>query len=170
MRPHDIYGELSTILGKISSFAWPSNPVHSECAHVPSAFDTVSSHPSPPSLCAHNTGCNAFRWFQLGRVHCQQASDWFPSSEAINVLHAQATLIYRSVKFAACDSIQRRTRQTERRPIVCEVRANLLRIERVAWSAQRIPTAVFSISRPILYVTKYKKKSKAIPVTGRGGL
>jgi hypothetical protein len=39
----------------------------------------------------------------------------------------------------------KRTIQTERQPLVGEVSANFLRIECVAWSAQRIPAAVFSV-------------------------
>jgi hypothetical protein len=41
--------------------------------------------------------------------------------------------------------LRKRTILTERPPLVGEVSANLLRIEGVAWSAQRIPTAVFSV-------------------------
>jgi hypothetical protein len=37
---------------------------------------------------------------------------------------------------------RKRTIQTERPPLVGEVSANFLRVESVAWSAQRIPTAV----------------------------
>jgi hypothetical protein len=40
--------------------------------------------------------------------------------------------------------VRERTTPTERPPLVDEVSANFLRIEGVAWSAQRIPTAVFS--------------------------
>jgi hypothetical protein len=39
-------------------------------------------------------------------------------------------------------SVRKRPILTERRPLVGEVSAELLRIEGVAWSAQRIPTAV----------------------------
>jgi hypothetical protein len=40
--------------------------------------------------------------------------------------------------------VREETIPTERPPIVGEVSANFLRIEGVAWSARRIPTAVFS--------------------------
>jgi hypothetical protein len=40
-------------------------------------------------------------------------------------------------------------RPTERPPLVGEVRANVLWIEGVAWSAQWIPTAIFCIIRQI---------------------
>jgi hypothetical protein len=38
--------------------------------------------------------------------------------------------------------VRKRTIPTERPPLVGEVSANLLRVEGVAWSEQRIPTAV----------------------------
>jgi hypothetical protein len=38
--------------------------------------------------------------------------------------------------------VRKRTIPTERPPLVGEVSANILRVEGVAWSAQRIPTAV----------------------------
>jgi hypothetical protein len=38
--------------------------------------------------------------------------------------------------------VLKRAIPTERPPLVSEVSANLLRVEGVAWSAQRIPTAV----------------------------
>jgi hypothetical protein len=38
--------------------------------------------------------------------------------------------------------VRKRTIPTERPPLVAEVSANFLRVEGVAWSAQRIPTAV----------------------------
>jgi hypothetical protein len=38
--------------------------------------------------------------------------------------------------------VRKRTIPTERPPLVGEVSANLLPVEGVAWSAQRIPTAV----------------------------
>jgi hypothetical protein len=38
--------------------------------------------------------------------------------------------------------VRKRTIPTDRPPLVGEVSANFLRIEGVAWSAQRIPTAV----------------------------
>jgi hypothetical protein len=41
--------------------------------------------------------------------------------------------------------VRKRTIPTERPPHVGEVSANFLQIESVAWSAQRIPTAVFSV-------------------------
>jgi hypothetical protein len=41
--------------------------------------------------------------------------------------------------------VREQTIPTERPPLVGEVSANFLRIEGVAWSAQRIPTAVISI-------------------------
>jgi hypothetical protein len=43
--------------------------------------------------------------------------------------------------------VRERTIPTERPPLVGEVIANLLRLEDATWSAWRIPTAVFSISR-----------------------
>jgi hypothetical protein len=41
--------------------------------------------------------------------------------------------------------VRKRTIPTERPPLLGVVSANSLRIEDVAWSAQRIPTAVFSV-------------------------
>jgi hypothetical protein len=41
--------------------------------------------------------------------------------------------------------VSKRTIPTERPPLVYEVSANFLRIKGVAWSAQWIPTAVFSV-------------------------
>jgi hypothetical protein len=41
--------------------------------------------------------------------------------------------------------VRERTIPTERPPLVGEVSANFLRIEDVACSAQRIPSAVFSV-------------------------
>jgi hypothetical protein len=41
--------------------------------------------------------------------------------------------------------VRKRTIPTERPPLVGEVSANFLRIEGVAWSARRIPTAVISV-------------------------
>jgi hypothetical protein len=41
--------------------------------------------------------------------------------------------------------VRKRTIPTERPPHVDEVSANFLQIEGVAWSAQRIPAAVFSV-------------------------
>jgi hypothetical protein len=41
--------------------------------------------------------------------------------------------------------VHKRTMLTERPPLVGEVSANILRIEGVAWSAQRILTAVISV-------------------------
>jgi hypothetical protein len=41
--------------------------------------------------------------------------------------------------------VRKRTVPTDRPPHVGEVSANFLRIEGVAWSAQRIPTAIFSV-------------------------
>jgi hypothetical protein len=41
--------------------------------------------------------------------------------------------------------VHERTISIARPPLVGEVSANILRVEGVAWSAQRIPTAVFSI-------------------------
>jgi hypothetical protein len=38
--------------------------------------------------------------------------------------------------------IRKRTIATERPPLVGEVSANILRVEGIEWSAQRIPTAV----------------------------
>jgi hypothetical protein len=38
--------------------------------------------------------------------------------------------------------VRKRTIPTERLPFIGEVTANLLRVEGVEWSAQRIPTAV----------------------------
>jgi hypothetical protein len=38
--------------------------------------------------------------------------------------------------------VRKRTIPTERPPLVGEASANFLRVEGVAWSAQRIPTAV----------------------------
>jgi hypothetical protein len=42
-------------------------------------------------------------------------------------------------------SVRQRTIPTERQPLVNEVSANFLWIEGVAWSARRIPMAVFSV-------------------------
>jgi hypothetical protein len=50
--------------------------------------------------------------------------------------------------------VRKRTIQTERPPLVDEVSANFLRISGVAWSAQRIPTAVnlgFLDPEPLLF-------------------
>jgi hypothetical protein len=50
--------------------------------------------------------------------------------------------------------VRKRTIQTERPPIVGEVSVNFLRIEGVAWSAQRIRTAVnlgFLDPEPLLF-------------------
>jgi hypothetical protein len=50
--------------------------------------------------------------------------------------------------------VRKRTVPTERPPPVGEVSANYLRIEGVAWSAQRIPTAVnlgFLDPEPVLF-------------------
>jgi hypothetical protein len=41
--------------------------------------------------------------------------------------------------------VRKRALPTERPPLVGEVSANFLRVEDVAWSRQRIPTAVFSV-------------------------
>jgi hypothetical protein len=41
--------------------------------------------------------------------------------------------------------VHMRTIPTERPPLVGEVNAKLVRIDGVAWSAQRIPTAVFLV-------------------------
>jgi hypothetical protein len=44
--------------------------------------------------------------------------------------------------------VRKQTIPTERPPLVAEVSANLLRVEGVAWSAQRIPTAVIDLILP----------------------
>jgi hypothetical protein len=49
-----------------------------------------------------------------------------------------------NLKLKSVALVRERTIPTERPPLVSEVSANILRIEGVAWSAQRIPTAVFS--------------------------
>jgi hypothetical protein len=49
--------------------------------------------------------------------------------------------------------VRKQTIPTERPPLVCEVNANVLRMEGVAWSAQRFPTAVnldFIDTEPLL--------------------
>jgi hypothetical protein len=47
--------------------------------------------------------------------------------------------------------VRERPIQTERPPLLGEVSANFLRIEGATWSAQRIPTAVFS--EPLLFLS-----------------
>jgi hypothetical protein len=52
---------------------------------------------------------------------------------------------YDPTKLTPWPLVRKRTITTERPPLVGEVSANFLRIEGVAWSAQRIPTAVISV-------------------------
>jgi hypothetical protein len=58
-------------------------------------------------------------------------------------LNSTETHIITNNNFVAL--VRERTIPTERPPLVGEVSANLLRIEDYLWSAQRIPTAVFSV-------------------------
>jgi hypothetical protein len=53
--------------------------------------------------------------------------------------------------------VRKRTISTERLPLVGEVSANFLRTEGIAWSVQRIPTAVnldFLDPEPILFLSR----------------
>jgi hypothetical protein len=50
----------------------------------------------------------------------------------------------RTKKLNSVELVRERTMSTERPPIVVEINVNFLWKEGVAWSAQRIPTAVFS--------------------------
>jgi hypothetical protein len=61
-----------------------------------------------------------------------------------------------STKFNSVIWVHERTIQTQKSPLVGEISANFLLIERTAWSAQRIPTAVFSVfyTRAATYSSK----------------
>jgi hypothetical protein len=65
--------------------------------------------------------------------------------------HATLTFQHKSIKLHG--RVRERTIPTERLPLVGEVIANFLRTEGATWSAWRIPTAVFSVSRqePLLF-------------------
>jgi hypothetical protein len=65
----------------------------------------------------------------------------------VNVLGVLSQLILYScsdikLKLNSVALVRKRTIPTERPPLVGEVSANFLRVEGVAWSVQRIPTAV----------------------------
>jgi hypothetical protein len=60
-----------------------------------------------------------------------------PSLELLSILFCSDVIKLNSVAV-----VRKRNILTEQPPLVGEVSANLLRVECVAWSAQRIPTAV----------------------------
>jgi hypothetical protein len=61
-----------------------------------------------------------------------------------------------NIKLNSVAVVRKRTIPTKRPQLVGEVNANFLRVEGVAWSAQRIPTAVNLFSRPEMNEYEYK--------------
>jgi hypothetical protein len=57
-------------------------------------------------------------------------------------MQQNAVMAKKNLKLNSVALVRERTTPTERPPLVGEVSANFLRIEGVAWSAQRIPTVV----------------------------
>jgi hypothetical protein len=70
-----------------------------------------------------------------------------------------------SEKLNSVAVVRKRTIPTERPPLVGEVSANLLWVEGVAWSAQRIPTA---INLGFLYRSRYFFIQVAPQLSSRG--
>jgi hypothetical protein len=66
----------------------------------------------------------------------------------MEIVHSTHISLLQAEQYGICSKknsvalVRKRTIPTERLPLIGEVSANFLHIEGVAWSAQRIPTAV----------------------------